>query len=128
MLLDTHALLWFLMDDPRLPAATKKIIAEADAPCFVSVASLWEVAIKYQLGRFDLHLPSLEMLFELIPASGIGLLPLSTQHILQLGQLPLHHHDPFDRILIAQAQVESFRLVSKDAAFSAYAVNLFWEK
>jgi len=125
-LLDTHALLWFLQDSPRLPEAVAARIESSTAVNLVSIASVWEMAIKISLGK--LHVPySLNGdLPSLLEEGGMALLPIGCEHLGEVSRLPFHHRDPFDRILIAQAKVEQLTLVSRDKAFDAYGVSRFW--
>ncbi|MBI3310519.1 type II toxin-antitoxin system VapC family toxin [Serratia quinivorans] len=121
LLLDTHALLWWLIDDASLGENTRKQIAEPGNVVFVSAASIWEISIKRALGK--LVLP--EDIFEVIEAEDFLPLPMSAFHGQQAGELPPHHHDPFDRMLIAQAQAEGLTLISADAAFPQYGIRVF---
>ncbi len=124
-LLDTHALLWFLNNDKQLKPSTLAIIENADV-LYVSVASLWEIAIKYSLGKLSLAKPFKEIFpYELIN-NDIEMLPIEVKHIYQLNDLAFHHNDPFDRIMIAQAMVEDLAVISKDAFFTSYDVKCVW--
>ena len=119
LLLDTQVMLWWLLDDPRLSAETRDLMAAS--PCVVSVASIWEVAIKHRLGK----LPVAPAAFrDQSLAAGALLLPVLDGHVIQTAQLPLVHHDPFDRLLIAQAQVEGLMALSSDAHWPGYNVSL----
>lgn len=118
LLLDTHVLLWWAGDDPRLGTATRAAIA-SDALVAVSAVSAWEIAIKQALGR--LTAPPLR---ELLAAEGFRELPLTVDHALEAGGLPDVHRDPFDRALVAQARVEGLVLVSADPKLSGYDVSL----
>lgn len=124
ILLDTHILLWHLTDNPRLSLAQSRLIEDPTHIKFFSVASLWEMAIKSSLGKLDLRRP----LDELIPAE-ISILPIRLAHLQTLQSLPFHHkvHGPtlrFDRLLIAQAQVESLWLMTDDENISKYTLKL----
>lgn len=123
VLIDTHIFLWFINDDPKLSATTKALL-QSEANVMVSVASLWEIAIKISLGK--LILPgSIEVLFpEQLRLNNIALLPIDIQHLKTMSTLPFHHRDPFDRLIIAQAIVEEAGLVSMDQVFEQYDVNL----
>ncbi|MDX1909481.1 MAG: type II toxin-antitoxin system VapC family toxin [Bacteroidia bacterium] len=125
LLLDTHVVIWFITEDQQLPDEIKTLIEDPVHDCFVSVASLWEMGIKYALGKLDIAV-SLTTIFDLISQSGIIALPITMTHILTHSQLPFIHRDPFDRLIIAQATTEACFLVSKDAAFDSYAVPLIW--
>lgn len=125
LLVDTHALIWFITNDRSLPKKTKTIIEDSDNSCVVSVASLWEMGIKYSLGRIELK-SDLENIFRIIEKSGFGLLPITPEHILASTKLGLHHKDPFDRIIIAQAITEKLTIISKDKQFKYYPVKVIW--
>jgi PIN domain nuclease of toxin-antitoxin system len=125
LLLDTHAFIWYSEDDSKLPASIKTEIETADRVC-ISIASLWEIAIKLSVGKLSLRSNYESIEASLAPA-GIILLPISFADTVRVMNLPLHHRDPFDRILIAQAINNSLTLVSCDAAFTAYPIQLRWE-
>ena len=120
LLLDTHVLLWWLSDDPRLSATCRDLIGDADNEIYVSAASTWEISIKRALGKLEAPLG----LSSVIWNSGFAELPISLFHGEQAGGLPEHHKDPFDRMLIAQAQAEGLEIVSADEKFQAYGVRL----
>ena len=117
LLLDTHILYWTLYDQGRQPASAKRLIVEADA-VFVSAASFWEVAIKVKLGKLKADLD--EMIASIEPA-GFVELPIIARHSVQVASLPLHHTDPFDRMLVAQAMSESLYLLTADRRLSQYS-------
>ena len=119
ILLDTHTFLWYLAGNTRLSTTHRALIADTSRRKFLSIVSLWEIAIKSSTGKLALAKP----LAELVPA-GIDILPLQLKHLLHLQTLPLHHRDPFDRAIIAQAQVENLQLLSVDGQFAAYGVSL----
>lgn len=121
LLLDTHALLWWLADDPKLGRAAREAIADPDAIVHVSAASLWEIAIKANLGKLDLG--GADLAVE-VPANGFVELPIGARHALAAGALPRHHDDPFDRMLVAQAQLEDLVVVSRDPTFPRYGVSV----
>ncbi len=121
LLADTHAYLWWLADDPKLGTEAREAMAEQTAIIYISAASIWEMSIKSALGKLDIDGDPVKE----ISANGFMELPMTAQHAHRAGQLPRHHDDPFDRMLIAQAQLESLTLLSRDAAFSAYSVQLF---
>jgi PIN domain nuclease of toxin-antitoxin system len=95
-------------------------------PVFLSAASLWEITIKHQIKKLELGI-SLEELFEFVDRNQIEVIPINYLHLLQLSRLPLHHNDPFDRMIIAQAISENLKLISRDAIFKKYQVNLIWD-
>ena len=123
LLLDTHAFLWAISDEPRLGPRSRALIISEAASVLVSHVSLWEIAIKHALARSDMPL-SAAMAIPWAEECGFQLLPLDLPHLLTLEQLPLHHRDPFDRLLVAQAISESLLLVSADAAFQTYGCPL----
>jgi PIN domain nuclease of toxin-antitoxin system len=124
MLLDTHALLWFLGDDPKLPSGIKEKIEDADEVT-VSIISLWEIAIKLSINKLELQFEFRELPIFLEEVD-IKVLPLLVEDMSFYLGLPLHHRDPFDRMLIAQAINYSLCIVSADVAFDAYAVQRLW--
>ena len=126
LLLDTHTLLWFLREPHLLPPKALAAITAADTEAFVSMASLWEIAIKAGLNKLYLPKPYDELFPQSVPDSGLSLLSIQAAHIAVVSRLPQHHRDPFDRLLIAQAQVEGMTLVSCDPEFPAYGVPVLW--
>jgi PIN domain nuclease of toxin-antitoxin system len=126
LLLDTHALLWFLADDPRLSATAKTAIEDIANERWLSPVSLLEIAHKNRLGKLPLPEPFGTMFPADLAAEDIHLFPLEPQHIEPLTTLPLHHKDPFDRLIAATALVEGLRLVSVDPAFDAYGLKRLW--
>ena len=119
LLLDTHIFIWWRTDDPRLGASTRARIARANE-VYVSVVSAWETAIKAAIGKIRLS----EGFEAGVEASGFLKLAVQFPHADRVATLPLHHHDPFDRMLIAQAEIEGLTLVSDDRWFAAYGVPL----
>ncbi|PRY09233.1 type II toxin-antitoxin system VapC family toxin [Paraburkholderia sp. BL25I1N1] len=117
VLLDTHIYLWAVTDDPKLSAAARKIILDADE-VFVSAASIWEASIKVGLGKLD---ADIDQLVAEIEASGFSELPVKAAHAAMVRNLPDIHRDPFDRILVAQAMAEPLRLISADGHLSKYS-------
>lgn len=125
-LLDAHTLIWFLNGDTKLPVEVKSIIEDGKNNCFVSIASLWEIAIKHSSGKLDLNMPFHEI-NKLIDFSNIELLPVNFEHLLVLNNMPLHHNDPFDRIIISQSIHEQITILTKDRLFNIYPVSIFWK-
>jgi len=123
LLLDTHALLWWLADDERLSAKARKAIADPENIVFASAASGWEISVNRSLERIEV---SFEALVDAINECGFDMLPVSLQHGLIAGALPTHHRDPFDRMLVAQCQAEGLRLVSRNRQFANDGVDLLW--
>ena len=122
MLVDSHALLWFVAGDSRRIGRDLRARVEAEATS-VSAASLWEIAIKVSLGKLDAP----EDLPDRVQDLGFELLPITPEHVWRVRQLPFHHRDPFDRLLIAQAQEQRLPIVTADPAFDAYDVAVVWE-
>jgi PIN domain nuclease of toxin-antitoxin system len=124
-LLDTHTFLWFVMGNPRI---TPKIRAQIeDNENFVSIVSVWEIAIKSGIGKLNLELPFDDFIDRQIVPNGIQLLDIKLEHLKVVAALPLHHRDPFDRLLIAQSIVEDILLIGADSVFSLYPVQRMWE-
>ncbi len=126
LLLDTHALLWWVDDDPRLPAKSRKVIADASNDCFVSLASAWEMAIKSQLGKLTLASSVRQYFPSQLAANGFVQLDIAFRHVARVESLEFHHRDPFDRLIAAQALEEKLTLVSADAVFDGYGVKRIW--
>jgi PIN domain nuclease of toxin-antitoxin system len=125
LLLDTHAFIWYSENDPKLPNRLKIEIEKADQ-VYISIASLWEIAIKLSIKKLSL-LSSYESIEDSLEPAGISLLPISFADTVQVMNLPLHHRDPFDRIIIAQAINRSIIVVSGDSVFKAYPIQVLWE-
>jgi len=125
-LLDTHALLWWLSDDPSLPRAARKFIAETKNTLIVSAASAWEIAIKVRLRKLPTATDLAADFSGLVQREGFELLAISAEHGIRAGLLPGPHRDPFDRMLIAQAQAENMPIVSNEASFESYGVRRIW--
>jgi len=126
LLLDTHAFLWFIEGDVRLHAAMRMIITDSTNTVFLSVASVWEIAIKVSTGKLRLSQPFETLVPQQIALNDITLLPIEFTHISGVLALPFHHRDPFDRLLIAQAMVEGVPIVSIDQVFDAYTITRLW--
>lgn len=126
-LLDTHAFLWLDSEPEQLPAAALAVCKAPSNLLYVSAASLWEIQIKQQLGKLELDVPLEALLETQRQVNGIEVLGIELAHIYGLQRLPHHHRDPFDRLLISQAQIEGLTLISKDGVFSQYGVALCWQ-
>ncbi|MEO0406006.1 MAG: type II toxin-antitoxin system VapC family toxin [Cyanobacteria bacterium P01_A01_bin.135] len=124
LLLDTHALIWFVSDDENLPDEARERI-EISKTVFCSVASLWEIAIKLNIGKLSLQ-GEFEDIEPQIVSANIATLPVTFADTAQYRHLPLHHRDPFDRILVAQALNHSLILISRDKAFDLYPIQRAW--
>ena len=125
LLLDTHALIWHFEKNESLGRRAKTIIGDSKSHVFVSVASLWEMAIKNSLGKIRFGHTLREIYLDYI-AAGADILPVSPEHAMAVEGLPWHHRDPFDRMLIAQAMTENLTLVTRDAQFDRYDVRIIW--
>jgi PIN domain nuclease of toxin-antitoxin system len=125
LLIDTQSILWFESSDNKLPKPIKEIIENPNNECFVSIASLWEMAIKVSREKLNI-----EMGFENFPAyllsKGFKILDIKPEHLTILIKLPFHHKDPFDRLIIAQAVLDNLTIISSDDYFSAYPVAVIW--
>lgn len=123
-LLDTHIFLWFVNDDPRLSNALKDLIEDENNFSYLSIASLWEMSIKYNLGKLKFERSYQEFVELEIIQSCINLLDIKVNHLYVHSHLPLHHKDPFDRLIIAQSIAENIPLISVDSIFSQYPVTI----
>lgn len=123
ILLDTHYLIWALSGDRRLKGHALELLSDPKQPVTVSMVSLWEIAIKCGLGKLEIQ-GGVKGVLDRLPQMGFGILHLREEHIAKVESLPLHHRDPFDRILIAQAQHEGMSLLTADPHFSGYNVRL----
>ncbi len=126
LLLDTHALLWWLAEDSSLPASARRAIANKNNTVVVSAASAWEIATKVRLGRLEAAADLTSDLPGYLAQERFEGLPVSIEHGIRAGSLPGSHKDPFDRMLIAQAQAESLTIVSNEAVFDGYGVRRIW--
>lgn len=126
LLLDTHALLWWLVDDPRLSARVRALVADETHEVCVSAASAWEIATKCRLGKLPIAEQFLPGYTNLIEEEGFHHLDVGHHHALRAGSYVLAHSDPFDRVLAAQAEIENMALVSCDAAFANFPVQVVW--
>jgi PIN domain nuclease of toxin-antitoxin system len=123
ILLDTHVVLWALADSPRLTARARSLLADADNECWVSSASVWEVAIKAALGRMGEGF-SPERLEEGIASAGFRTLDVTIRHAVAIGKVDVTHGDPFDRLLVAQCEVETLRLLTADDVLARLPVAI----
>ena len=124
-LLDTHTLIWFLGGDKSLSVKARKAIEGDNVINFVSIASIWEIAIKISLGRLSINV-SFEKLNVELDKNSFQLLPITFNDTVILSSLPFFHRDPFDRIIISQSVANNFTVISKDKAFAKYPIKLFW--
>lgn len=126
ILLDTHTLLWSLEDDPKLSSVARTLLEDPLQEPLVSVASLWEMAIKVGLGKLERRRSFTELVTQRLAPQGIALLPALPTHLDVLTDLPLHHRAPFDRFLVAQCLAEGTPLLSRDEALDAYGITRLW--
>jgi PIN domain nuclease of toxin-antitoxin system len=125
-LLDTHAFLWWILDDPLLSTRARNFITDSENEIYFSVASAWEIAIKAQLGRLILPDPPNQFIVSQVHDNNFQILPIQIDHTLRLYDLPLYHFDPFDRLMLAQCQLESLSFITADAQISRYEVPIIW--
>jgi len=126
VLLDAHALLWFLSEDDRLSGVAREVVEAEQNSIFVSLATIWEIAIKVGLGKLRLRLKLEAELEQFLVENGFALLSIEYAHVVRVARLPRRHGDPFDRLLVSQSLIENMPLVSQDSAFDAYGVKRIW--
>jgi PIN domain nuclease of toxin-antitoxin system len=126
LLLDTHPLLWMMQEPERLGERARRLILAAENELFVSLVSLWEIHLKISIGKLSMIEGWRDLLREEMRGNGIQWLALTAEHCAQVETLPWHHRDPFDRMLVAQAEVEGMTLLSKDQNLGRYAVEVVW--
>ena len=126
LLLDTHSFLWFIEGDRRLSADARRLIENLSNDRFLSIASIWEIAIKVSGGKLSLLQPIEQLVPRQLVLNRISLLGVTIHHAAVVAVLPFHHRDPFDRMLIVQAQTEQMAIVSADSLFDAYGVIRLW--
>lgn len=125
-LLDTHTFLWWITDDPQLSPRVREIISNGENELFLSSASGWEIAIKVRLGRLQLSDDLERFIPEQMALNAINGLPIQMSHALRVHGLPAHHRDPFDHLLIAQAQLENLPILTADPQIARYPVKTIW--
>lgn len=125
-LLDTHTFLWWNMDDVQLSPLAREIISDGANEIFLSAATAWELALKTARGRLELPEDPIRYVPSRMNLHGFQALPVQIHHAVQVYRLPMHHADPFDRLLIAQSQMESMPLISVDADIRKYEVDVVW--
>jgi PIN domain nuclease of toxin-antitoxin system len=125
-LLDTNSFLWFISGSDRLSIDAKTVIADLQNQLVLSTASLWEIAIKVSLKKLDLRQPYGQLIPQQLEENDIAVLPIELNHLRKVIDLPFHHRDPFDRLIVAQALAEGIPVISSDAVFSRYAVRIIW--
>ena len=124
VLLDTHTFLWGITHEEKVPLRARSLILSAEP--WLSVASVWEILTKVQLGKLDFPEPSGEYIVSKLSFNGIQVLPVTLKHVLRVEELPLHHRDPFDRLLIAQSIEEGWPIITADPWFARYPVEVIW--
>ena len=125
-LLDTHTLLWFLTGDEKLSAKARRLIDDPSNEKFLSIVSLWEIAIKVKLEKLELDKPFEQVFPERLDFNHIKILDITVDSLIKLTALPFHHRDPFDRLIIAQGLVEGLPIISVDTIFDAYGIDRAW--
>lgn len=125
-LLDTHTFLWFINDDEALSTTAKALIEDPENSVYLSIASVWEMAIKVSLGKLVVPTPFSEFVMKQLEENGITLLEIKTEHAGLVSTLPFHHRDPFDRMIIVQSLNEKMPVIGKDEAFDLYKVQRHW--
>ncbi len=124
-LLDTHSIIWFSGDNPKLSEKANNIIRNSNNTLYLSLASIWEMAIKLKIGKLFLEIPLIDYVEE-IQKRSIILLPINLDHIVHTNELKLIHNDPFDRLIIAQSIIEDIQLISRDSVFDKYGIQRVW--
>lgn len=124
-LLDTHSIIWFSQNNPKLSKKAKRIISNSENTCFISLATIWEMSIKLKLNKLFLENTLIEFVDELIKRDFI-LMNIQVEHVITAGSLDLIHNDPFDRLLISQSYLENIPIISKDMVFDNYGVLRIW--
>jgi PIN domain nuclease of toxin-antitoxin system len=125
-LLDTHAFIWWVTNDPQLSANARNVIADSGNILFLSLVSAWEIIIKNKLGKLTLPEPVEQYIPSRLSINRFESLPIQMSHVLQVASLPSIHRDPFDRILIAQSQVENLPIVTIDQLITQYLIQTIW--
>ena len=126
ILLDTHTLIWFFAGDSKLSTNARILIEGEDNHKLVSIASIWEIAIKESKGLLNLSTPFEDYIRQKLSLEDFNLLNINLEHLNAIATMPFHHKDPFDRLLIAQSMVEEIPILSKNSAFDAYSINRIW--
>lgn len=124
-LLDTHALIWFLNGEEHLSEKSKKVIENPENSLFISIATIWELAIKISLGKFKFE-QGFKKFLELIEENGFEVIPISLEHALRLSTLEFLHRDPFDRLIVVQAMTDNLTVITKDEYMEKYSISTLW--
>jgi len=126
VLIDTHVFLWAMLDGPRLSARARQVLVDESITLVLSVVSAWEIMLKVQAGKLRLPDSPGRYVEDRAGLFGMERLPIELRHVQQLEALPMHHKDPFDRLLVAQARVEGLAILTADPAFAGYDVEVVW--
>ncbi len=126
LLFDTHSFIWWANESAKLSATALAALEDENNRLFLSDVSIWEMQIKIQLGKMKLNMPLPDLIESQKQDNNVEMLSIKTEHILALDNLPSHHKDPFDRLLIAQSEVENLTIVTLDPEFSAYGAKILW--
>jgi PIN domain nuclease of toxin-antitoxin system len=126
ILLDTHVFLWLRTAPEKISEKVLAAYYDINNDVFLSIASVWEMQIKHQLGKLDLELPLNTLIEDQCINNGLQILAIETHHIFALADLPFHHKDPFDRLILIQSKLENLKLASADSVFEHYDISLFW--
>ena len=126
ILLDTHTFLWFIGGDSRLHQEARRRIEDLENERLLSIASLWEIAIKVSLGKLRVGMSITELVLNQVEGNAIDVFGIAPAHLDSLARLPFHHRDPFDRLIIAQSLVEGIPVLGRDATFDLYPIQRLW--
>jgi PIN domain nuclease of toxin-antitoxin system len=125
-LLDTHTFIWVIQDLKQISEEAQKRLTEPDVKLYLSLASIWEISIKVSTGKLNLQEPLGEFLREQLVLNVIDVLPITFEHVTKVRELPFHHRDPFDRLIIAQSILENLPVIGKDEWFDRYGLTRYW--
>ena len=128
LLLDTHTFLWFIEGNPLLSRYARRLIGDVANERFLSIASLWEMAIKASIGKLRLSLSFAELIVHHVQGNAIQILPIEPEHLDELRTLPFYHKDPFDRLIISQGLLEHIPVLSRDKVFDDYGIQRLWNE
>ena len=126
LVLDTHVWIWWIAEPERLSEQAVRMIESSENQVFISTASAWEISIKYSLGKIKLQTSIEDFFMSVVPKCDFSTIKVEFIHALRVASLPHHHNDPFDRLLIAQAQIEKMPIVTTDRKFSKYDIDIIW--
>ena len=126
LLLDTHAFIWYVTNNQKLSVTAQQLINESSNQVLLSIVSIWEMAIKHSVGKLSFELPFEVFVAQQLALNNFDLLNIKIAHLNVVANLPLHHRDPFDRLIIAQGMVESIPVISTDKIFDSYPVKRLW--